>query len=157
MLMKKIICMLFISMAILHAQEDSAKIVYDLTTKELSNFELRILKATVANKAHYESTLRELDVAVIIHGGAYKFFIKEPGRSKFKDDKALVSSHKTLAKRIESMAKTYDVQFFICGAGIRKHGLKEKDIYDFVNIIPNANIGLTDKQNEGYAYIPVRD
>jgi len=155
--MKKILCILLVSIGILHAQEDSAKIVYDLTTKDLANFELRILKAIVANKAYYESSLRELDVAVVIHGGAYKFFIKEPGRSKFKDDKALLSSHKALAKRIESMAKMYDVQFFMCGAGIRKHGLKEEDIYDFVKIIPNSTIGLTDKQNEGYAYIPVRD
>ena len=76
---------------------------------------------------------------------------------EFKDDKALVSTYKTLEKRIESMSKTYDVQFLICRAGVRKHGLKEKDIYDFVKIIPNSTIGLTDKQNEGYAYIPVRD
>lgn len=155
--MKKIISILLISISILHAQEDSAKIVYDLTTKDLNNFELRILKATVANKAHYESTLRELDVAVVIHGGAYKFFTKDPKNSKFKDDKALVSTHKTLAKRIESLAKTYDVQFLICAVGVRKHGLEEKDIYDFVKIIPNSTIGLIDKQNEGYAYVPIRD
>lgn len=155
--MKKVICILILSMSILQAQEDSAKIVYDLTTKDLANFELRILKSIVANKSHYESTLRELDVAVVIHGGAYKFFTKDPAHNKFKDDKALVSTHETLAKRIESMAKTYDVQFLICGAGVRKHGLKEKEIYDFVEIIPNSTIGLTDKQNEGYAYIPVRD
>jgi len=155
--MKKILCILLLSMGILYAQEDTAKIVYDLTTKELKDFERKILKGIVANKAHYESTLRELDVAVVIHGGAYKFFIKEPGRSKFKDDKALLSSHKTLAKRIESMVKTYDVQFFICRVGMRKHGLEEEDIYDFIQIIPNTTIGLTDKQNEGYAYIPVSD
>lgn len=155
--MKKITCILILCMSILQAQEDSVKMVYDLTTKDLANFELRILKSIVANKAHYESTLRELDVAVVIHGGAYKFFTKDPAQSKFKDDKALVSTHKTLAKRIESMSKTYDVEFLVCGVGVRKHGLKEKDIYDFVKIIPNSTIGLIDKQNEGYAYIPVRD
>ena len=155
--MKKIICILILCMSILQAQEDSAKIVYDLTTKDLANFELRILKSIVANKAHYESTLRELDVVVVIHGGAYKFCIKDPVNSKFKDDKALVSTYKTLAKRIESLAKTYDVQFLICAAGVRKHGLEQKDIYDFIKIIPNSTIGLIDKQNEGYAYVPIGD
>lgn len=155
--MKKMICMLILSMSILYAQEDSAKVVYDLTTKDLSNFELRILSATVSNKAYYESTLRELDVTVVIHGGAYKFFVKEPENSKFKDDKALVSTYKTLAKRIETLANTYDVQFLVCGVGLRKHGLGKKDIYDFVKIIPTSTIGLIDKQNEGYAYVPVRD
>lgn len=155
--MKKMICILILCMSILNAQEDSAKIVYDLTTKDLANFELRILKSIVANKAYYESTLRELDVVVVIHGGAYKFFTKDPEHSKFKDDKALISTYKTLAKRIESMVKTYDVEFFICEVGVRKHGLTEKDIYDFVKFIPNSTIGLVDKQNEGYAYVPVSD
>jgi len=155
--MKKIIYILIICIGILQAQENSAKIVYDLTTKDLPTFEQKILKAIVTNKAHYESTLRELDVVVVIHGGAYKFFIKDPEQSKFKDDKRLVVTHGELAKRIEIMATTYDVQFLVCGAGVRKHGLKKQDIYDFVKIIPNSTIGLIDKQNEGYAYIPVSD
>ena len=155
--MKKIICILIICMGILHAQGNSAKVVYDLTTKDLPTFEQKILKAVVSNKAHYESTLRELDIVVVIHGGAYKFFIKDPEHSKFKDDKALVSTYRTLAKRIATMSDTYDVQFLVCGAGVRKHGLKETDIYDFVKFIPNSTIGLIDKQNEGYAYIPVSD
>lgn len=155
--MKKMIFSLLLSLGLLHAQENSAKLVYDLTTKDLNNFELRILSATVSNKAHYESTLRELDVAVVIHGGAYKFFLKDPANSKFKDDKALVSTHRSLGKRIETLAKTYDVQFLVCGSGLRKHGLEKKDIYDFIEIIPNATLGLIDKQNEGYAYVPVGD
>jgi len=155
--MKKIICIFILTMGILHAQGDAAKVVFDLTTKDLSNFELRILNATVANKAYYEGTFRELDIVVVIHGGAYRFFIKDPEHSEYKDDKALVSNYKTLAKRIETLATTYDVQFLVCGSGARKHGLEKKDIYDFVKFIPNATIGLIDKQNEGYAYIPVKD
>jgi intracellular sulfur oxidation DsrE/DsrF family protein len=155
--MKKIIFCLLLSLGILYAQEDSAKVVYDLTTKDLKNFELRILSATVTNKTHYESALRELDVTVVIHGGAYKFFLKDPENSKFKDDKALISTHRSLGKRIETLANTYDVQFLVCGVGLRKHGLEKKDIYDFVKIIPTSTIGLIDKQNEGYAYVPIRD
>ncbi|HEY9191148.1 MAG TPA: DsrE family protein [Sulfurovum sp.] len=155
--MKKMIFSLLLSLGLLHAQENSAKLVYDLTTKDLNNFERRILSATVSNKAHYEGTLRELDVAAVIHGGAYKFFLKDPANSKFKDDKALVATYRSLGKRIETLAKTYDVQFLVCGAGLRKHGLEKKDIYDFIEIIPNATLGLTDKQNEGYAYVPVGD
>lgn len=155
--MKKIVSTLLLSLSILYAQEDSAKVVYDLTTKDLNNFQLRILSATVSNKTHYESTLRELDVTVVIHGGAYKFFLKDPAKSKFKDDKALVSTYQSLGKRIETLANTYDVQFLVCGVGLRNHNLGEKDIYDFVKIIPTSTIGLIDKQNEGYAYVPVRD
>jgi len=148
---------MLISIGILQAQDEVAKVVYDLTTKDLAKFELKVLKGIVANKAHYEGSLRELDVVVVIHGGAYRFFTKDPLHSKFKDDKALIESYKTLAKRIKSMVKTYDVEFLMCGAAMPKHDLKAKDVYSFVKIIPNSTIGLIDKQNEGYAYIPIRD
>ena len=155
--MKKLFIILVMTIGLIHAQDEVAKVVYDLTTKDLANFELKVLKGIVANKAHYEGSLRELDVAVVIHGGAYRFFTKDPLHSKFKDDRALIETHKTLAKRIQSMVNTYDVEFLMCGAAMPKHKLKAKDVYSFVKIIPNSTIGLIDKQNEGYAYIPIED
>jgi intracellular sulfur oxidation DsrE/DsrF family protein len=155
--MKKIILFLLLSLLILQAEEPSAKVVYDLTTKNLKNFELRILKAIVANKSHYESKLRELDVTVVIHGGAYRFFTINPKSTIFKEDKELIKNYEELAKRIKTMADTYDVEFLICGAAMSKNKLKKEDIYKFVTIIPNSTIGLIDRQNEGYAYIPVRN
>ncbi len=155
--MKKILISLLLTLGLVYAQEAPAKVVYDLTTKDLNNFELRILSAIVANKAHYESTLREIDVAVVIHGGAYKFFLKDPANSKFKDDKALLATSQALGKRIKTLADTYDVEFLVCGVGLRKHDLEKKDVYDFVKVIPNTTIGLIDKQNEGYAYVPIWD
>ena len=146
------------SISIVQAQEEVAKVVYDLTTKDLANFQLKALQGNVANKAHYEGSLRELDVVVVIHGGAYRFFTKDPSiHPKFKDHKALVGTYKSLAKRIKSMTDTYDVEFLMCGAAMAKNELKAKDVYSFVKIIPNSTIGLIDKQNEGYAYIPIRD
>ncbi len=153
----KYFSILLISFSILYAEEKSAKVVYDLTTKDLPTFERKILKAIVANKNHYESKLRELDVAVVIHGGAYRFFTKDPSRTEYKSDKSLLTTYNELKKRIRIMHDTYDVEFLMCGAGMPKHGLKTKDIVDYVTIIPNSTIGLIDKQNKGYAYIPVGD
>jgi intracellular sulfur oxidation DsrE/DsrF family protein len=155
--MKKLVYVLMILLTVLHAEDKSAKVVYDLTTKELSNFELRILNATVKNKSYYEAQLRELDVAVIIHGGAYRFFLKAPQKSEYKDNQALIANYQDLAKRIKTLSETYDVEFLLCGVGAQKHHIEQKDLYDFVKIIPNASIGLIDKQNAGYAYVPVRD
>lgn len=153
--MPKII-LLFCSMfTILFSDTSSAKVVYDLTTSELQIFERKILKAIVANKSHYESDFRDLDVTVVIHGEAYRYFTIDPTTSDFKEDTKLVATYKELAKRIKSMADTYDVVFLMCGAGMPSHGLKPNDIYSFVKIIPNSTIGLINKQNEGYAYIPV--
>jgi len=156
-MLKTLLLLLLINLSLLNAEAPSAKVVYDLTTKDLASFERKILKAIVANKAHYEASLKELDVTVVIHGGAYRFFTVNPKKSIFKEDKALIESYKTLDKRIKSMVDNYDVEFLMCGAGMPKNKLKAKDIYNFVKIIPNSTIGLIDKQNEGYAYVPVRD
>lgn len=155
--MKKIVMVLLLGLGLVQAEERSAQVVYDLTTKDLKTFERKILKGIVANKAHYESELKELDVTVVIHGGGYRFFTVDPGKTEYKNDKALLKEYKSLATRIKSMSDTYDVEFLICRAGMGKHGLKKKDIVSFVKIIPNSTIGLIDRQNEGYAYIPVGD
>ena len=156
-MIKNILLLLFINLSLLNAELPPAKVVYDLTTKDLATFEQKILKAIVANKAHYEASLRELEVTVVIHGGAYRFFTIDPKKSIFKEDASLMKDYKSLAKRIKSMVDNYEVEFLMCGAAMPKNKLKTKDIYDFVKIIPNSTIGLIDKQNEGYAYIPVQD
>ncbi len=152
---KMFLLLLIMSMHLLQAEENTVKVVYDLTTKDLEKFERNILKGIVVNKAHYESTLKELDVTVVIHGDAYRFFTKDPKHSIFKNDLTLIKRHKDLAKRIASMVKNYDVEFLMCGAAMPRNKLKTKDIYNFVKIIPNSTIGLIDRQNTGYAYIPV--
>lgn len=155
--MKKLLFSCFLPIALLYAQENTVKVVYDLTTDDLATFELKILKSIVANKNHYEGKLQELDVSVVIHGGSYKFFLKDPAHSKFKTDKELLDSSKELGKRIKSMSGNYEVEFLICGVGMKKHALEKNDLYDFVHIIKNASIGLIDRQSEGYAYIPVKE
>ncbi len=154
--MKKTILLLLTLSSLIFA-ESSAKVVYDLTTDNIKAFERKILKAIVANKTYYESKLKELEVTVVIHGGAYRYFTVDPSKTEYNTDKALLADYANLKKRIKIMSDTYDVEFLMCGAGMPKHGLKAKDIVKYVKIIPNSTIGLIDRQNEGYAYIPVGD
>jgi len=162
-MMKKIILLLilpfslFATPSINNQEEKSIKVVYDLTTKNLQTFEHKILKAIVANKAHYEASLKELEVTVVIHGGAYKFFLINPKDSIYHKESNLIKVHNDLAKRIRSMVENYEVEFLICEIGMKKRKIKKSDIYPFVKIIPNSMIGLIDRQNEGYAYLPVGD
>ncbi|MBU0720165.1 DsrE family protein [bacterium] len=153
--MKKIF-LLLVYVLILQA-EDTLRAVYDLTASKTETFEQKILKAIVSNKAYYEGQFKELEVAVVIHGGAYKFFVKELSNTEYKDEKELIKASLELKKRIESISKNYNVEFLMCEIGAKKHKLKREDVYSFVKMVPNATIGLIDKQNEGYAYIPVRD
>jgi len=150
-----ILCLLFAGLA--HADDTTVKVVYDLTTKNVAKFEKKILKSVVMNKAYYEGDLKELQVAVVIHGGAYRFFVKDIKNTIYKNDKKLIAVYGDLKKRIATMASIYDVQFLMCASGMRNNKLMAKDIVKFVKIIPNAAIGLIDKQNEGFAYLPVGD
>jgi len=92
---------------------------------------------------------------VVIHGDAYKFFMKDLNNTAYKYQKALVSKQKELEKRLSSLAKQYDVKFFVCEVGVKSRNLNPKAFYPFVSMVHNAGIGLIDAQNDGYAYLGV--
>jgi len=140
-----------------HADQENAKAVYDLTTKNLITFEKKILKGIVAQKSYFNGQFKELDVAVIIHGGAYRFFVKDLKHTIYRDDTKLIAKYSELKKRIASLADNYNVKFYICGVGLKHRHLAHNNILPYVKIIPNATIGLIEKQNDGYAYLPVKD
>ena len=135
---------------------DVQKVIYDLSTSELETIENRFIKGVVANKNHYENQLQELDVRVIIHGGAYKFFVNDVSKTIFKEDKEAQKIKKDLKARLESLATTYGVKFEMCQVGANSKKLSREDIVSFVEMAPNTTIALINAQNEGYAYVPVR-
>ncbi|MDD3817506.1 MAG: DsrE family protein [Thiovulaceae bacterium] len=151
--MKQLLLTLLLGMC-LSAQE-GYKAVYDLATSKLETIENRFIKGVVANKNHYENKLQELEVRVIIHGGAYKFFVKDPEKTVFKGDKELAKADKNLLSRLRALQENYDVKFYMCQAGATSKKLTREDVYEFVEFIPNTTIGLIDAQNEGFAYVPV--
>jgi len=154
--MKKIVLFLAL-LGLAQADDETAKVVYDLTTSNIAKFEKNILKGIAVNKAYYEGNLKELEVTVVIHGGAYRFFVKDIKKSMFNTNLKLVEAYPELKKRIASMADTYEVEFLMCKASMPKNHLEAEDVVKFVKIVPNSTIGLIDKQNEGFAYIPVKD
>jgi len=155
--MKKLITTLILLSTLACAEDGELKVVYDLTTKDLAKFEKNIIKSVAMNKAYYESKLQELHVSVVIHGGAYRFFVKDLKSSPFAADTTLAVNYEDLKKRICSLSETYEVEFLMCGAAMPRNKLTVKDIVSYVTIIPNSTVGLIDRQNEGYAYLPVRD
>lgn len=155
--MKKIVLAMMLLVGLSSAADITPKLVIDLTAGNIETFEKKVLKAIVVNKNHYESQLQELEVAVVIHGSAYKFFVNDPSKTKFKDDKALLANYKEFHTRLKSLASTYSVEFYACKVGMTNNKLEDKDMLDFVKIVPTSTIALIDKQNRGYAFLPVED
>ena len=139
----------------LFAEEGVKQVVFDLKTGDIATFEKKVLQGIAYHKAHYEGKLEKLDVAVVIHGNAYKFFIKDLKNSPYKNDTALAKIYDDLSKRIAAMANTYEVEFLMCEATMRTLKIDQSNVYDFVKMTPNSTIGLIDKQNEHFAYLPI--
>jgi intracellular sulfur oxidation DsrE/DsrF family protein len=140
---------------ILFAEEGVKQVVFDLKTGDITSFEKKVLQGIAYHKAHYEGKLEKLDVAVVIHGDAYKFFVKDLKNSPYKNDKKLSLAQEQLGKRLTTMASTYEVEFLMCEATMRTLKIDQSNVYDFVKLTPNSTIGLIDKQNEHFAYIPI--
>lgn len=151
----KFLVYVFLLIGFAHADDAVKKVVYDLTTGDIKVFERKVLSGIANSKSHYESKLEELEATVVIHGNAYKFFINDLASSPFKSDTDLNQAHKDLLKRLAAMSEIYDVEFLMCEIGMKKQKIDQKSLYKFVKLVPNSTIGLIDKQNEGYAYIPI--
>ena len=152
----KIVLIILAFIGLLNAQEGVKKVVFDLTTGDVKTFEKKLLSGIAHQKSHYESKFEELEVAVVIHGDAYKFFINDLPASPYKDDKKLVAAYADLSKRISSMSEIYNVEFLICAVGMKNRKIDKSTLYDFVQVVATSTVGLIDKQNDGFAYIPIR-
>ena len=153
--MKKLIFLLISLITFAFSQEGQKSVVFDLTLDNLENFKTKVLSGTVRNITHYQDTLEDLNVAFVIHGGAYKFFVKDLSTTIYKDEKDLAAEQKDIFTRLKSLVDNYEVEFLMCGSGMKKNGIDEKNIYKFVKVIPTSTIGLIDKQSEGYVYLPI--
>lgn len=151
--MKKIFLLLLL-VGLLQANE-VYKVVYDLTTDNMKTFEQKVLKGIPFTKNYYKGELKELDAVVIIHGGAYKFFLNDVSKSVFKNEQDVINAQPDLMARIKTLADTYNITFLMCNVGATKHKLNRDNIYSFVKMTPSAVIGLIDMQNKGYAYVPI--
>lgn len=152
--MKK--CLLILALSVcLWAEEGVKQAVFDLTTGSMETFEKKVLQGIAYHKSHYEGKLEKLDAAVVIHGDAYKFFIKNLKSSPYKNDTKLAAAQDQLSKRITAMANTYEVEFLMCEAGMKANKIDPSSLYEFVKLVPNSTIGLIDKQNEHFAYVPI--
>lgn len=117
--MKFLIILFLLSLSLI-AEDNTKKVVFDLTSGSIESFEKKVLSGIAFHKVYYESKLEDLEVSVVIHGDAYKFFLKDLSKSKYKNESELNKKYKSIAKRIKSLSSMYDVEFLICASGVKK-------------------------------------
>lgn len=152
----KFIMIALLSMSALQAEEEVVKkVVYNLTTGDINEIERRLISGIIAHTTYYQNKLEELEVQVVIHGDAYKFFMKDLNNTAYAYQPKLVEKRVDLEKRLGTLAKQYDVKFLVCDSGVVSRKLNKKAFYPFVSMVHNAAVGLIDAQNDGYAYLAI--
>ncbi|MDD3495649.1 MAG: DsrE family protein [Dysgonamonadaceae bacterium] len=153
--MKRLFLILVIFVEFLSAEGVVKKALFALTTSDVSTLESRLIKGVAFNAAHYQSVNAKLDMIVVIHGGAYKFFVKDISKTKCKSDPVFQAKAKEIHEKLAALAKTYNVTFYMCGVGMKAREIKKENILEFVRVAPSAMVALIDAQNDGYALVPI--
>ena len=154
-LMKLIMIVLLSTAAIKADEEVVKKVVYNLKTGDITKLERQLIGGIITHTTYYQNKLEELDVRVIVHGDAYKFFMKDLNHTAYAYQPKLVAKKSDLQKRLGTLSKQYGVKFLVCKAGVESRKLNKKAFSPFVSMVENAAIGLIDAQNDGYAYLAV--
>ncbi len=133
----------------------SQKIVIDLTTDDLETVKTRLLGGLPGTARYFKQKGDSVEIAVVIHGGAYKFFVANLENTKFWADEQLANAQEELKEKLADLRKEYGITFEMCKVGMQRRGILSEDIYNFVTPIQSAMVGLVKWQNLGYAYVPV--
>jgi intracellular sulfur oxidation DsrE/DsrF family protein len=133
---------------------DAKKVVFDLKTGDIKTFERVVFTSVETLTTHYAENLQEFRAVFVIHGNAYKFFLKELKGTPYALDPAAARRGK-FARRLKDLVDHYDVTFEVCSFGMKARKLPFDALYPFVTPIFSATSGLIDWQEKGYAYILV--
>jgi hypothetical protein len=148
------IIVLLVSLTISLLAVEPAKIVVDLTAGDIERIEYRLFKGVPNMINHFKENGTDVDSVVVVHGGAYKFFVDNLDRSPYWTDETLVDRQEEMHEGLMKLVEL-GVKFEICEAGLRRNGVLSEDLYSFVKTIPSSMIGLATWQNKGFAYIPL--
>lgn len=151
--MRRVFLILLCTVSLSYAE--TRKIVVDLTTGNMENFMVRFLGGVPGTAENFIAQGDSVEVAVVIHGEAYKFFVENLENTQYGVEKQLVANQEAIQKRLEEIRKEYSIRFEICRSGMHRKGILTEDIYPFVTPIKSAMIGLVGWQNSGFAYIPI--
>ena len=149
----RILFTMFLLAAVLFAGE-AKKVVFDFKSGDIKTFERVVFKSVEALTTHYAGQLEEFKAVFIIHGDAYKFFLRDLSGTPYAAD-AVVARRAEFAKRLKDLVENYDVTFEVCSFGMKSRKLPFEQLYPFVMPIFSATSGLIEWQEKGYAYIMV--
>ncbi len=130
------------------------KVVYDLTTDSEAVLSKKLIANTQKLKTYYEAKGDRLEVAVVVSGKAYRFFIRDLAHSPYANDRKLRQSQSARTKLLTAFSKIATIE--MCDMGMKHRNIAPETLYSFVKPAFNKTEALVRYQNAGYAYVPLR-
>lgn len=118
-----------------------SKVVYDISDPDAKALGMMLDRANLLQNI-YQNDVFESSIVFVIHEGAVPLF----GRGK-------KNRHPDIMQRAQSLAMGEIIQFRICKASAAMQGYNDRDIQEFVKMVPMADAEIIRLQKEGYAYL----
>lgn len=116
------------------------KVVYDVTSSDVSELSRVIDRASLLQKI-YQNDSFEASIVLVVHEGAIPLFAKNN------------QHHYELMQRVKGLTLGDIIQFRLCEASANMQGLSKDDFDSVVQIVPMADAEIIELQNSGYAYL----
>ena len=130
------------------------KAIFNLTSPDKHAMQNSLIGTINGLKQHYKEQGDNLEVVVIISGGAYKYFIQDINNSPYKNDKTMPAIQDKFKDQLHSLVAS-GVKFEVCGLGLKKNKINKDILYPFVKPVYSRSASLIYWQSKGYSLISV--
>jgi len=151
-MIKVMVLGLLLSVGSLIAAEQ--KVVFDVTTGDAAKIEKGLVRTISGLVKYYDANEIDYKIVVVISGKAYKYFVNDLKDSPYKGKMKVARAQTNLAPQLQKL-HDQGIEFDMCQAGMKAHGINKKSLYSYVVTEKNKSVYLIEWQNRGYAYLPV--
>jgi hypothetical protein len=117
----------------INAQEKPIKVVFDVTSKDVSVHDSTIRHIDFVSEAYKQSKFE-----IVIYSGALNMLLKDKS---------------TNANKIIELTKKDNVSFVVCQGTMNRYKVEKSDLIEGVKIVPDGIYEIALKQSEGWSYI----
>jgi len=124
-----------VSAFVVHAQNASYNVVFDLTSKDTNAHKTVLRWMNAISKEHPDAQLE-----VVLYGQSLDMVQKDKS---------------SVAQQLQELAANKNLSVKVCAAAMKRHGVEPAALLPSVGIVPDGIYEIVSKQRQGWGYIKV--